>query len=171
MGWPLAIAAIAAVASAGSQVYSANRQAKAEKKMRNQQQASQYEQQLVERRNLIRERRIKQAQLMQASEAYGTSGSSGEIGALGSMATQFNSGQSFLDSQQQIAKNIAGIQNRLNKDLFKATVVGSTAKAVGSVAGSGILGKTGDGGTGTVQTPTSASTPYMGGPRFGGGKY
>ena len=135
MAW---VAAVAAIVSAGTQVYSANRQMKAEKKVQRQQQASQYEQQLLERRNLIRERRVKQAQLMQASEAAGTGGSSGEMGALGSMATQFNSGQSFLDSQQQIAKNITGIQQKLNKDLFAASVVGSAAQVVQSMYGSGI---------------------------------
>ena len=135
MAW---VAVVAAVVSEGAKLHSAKKQMKAEKKTQMQQQASQYEQQLVERRNLIRERRIKQAQLMQASEASGTSGSSGEIGALGAMATQFNSGQSFLDSQQQIAKNITGIQQRLNKDLFAASVVKSTADVVQSMYGSGI---------------------------------
>jgi hypothetical protein len=44
----------------------------------------------AERRNQIREERVRRAKIMQASENTGTDGGSGELGALSSLSTQYN---------------------------------------------------------------------------------
>lgn len=110
-------------------------QAAAQTKVRSEQAALNAQQAAGERRQQIREERVRRAKLMQAAEATGTEGSSGELGALGGMATQLganigtNLGQlagtgrinaltqqaaDFGTAAQNALNNSASAMNRLN---------------------------------------------------------
>jgi hypothetical protein len=68
-----------------------------------------------ERRQQIRDERIKQARIMQAGENSGTAGSSGEAGALGSLATQLDTNIGFnLGSIASAGRQSANAQDAAN---------------------------------------------------------
>lgn len=69
--------------------------AERENKARSEQKASQAQQAAQERRQQVREERIRRARVLQAGENTGTASSSGEFGALGSLRTQLNSNVGF----------------------------------------------------------------------------
>lgn len=60
-----------------------------------------------ERRQQIREERIRRARILQSSENTGVAGSSGEFGALGSLATQLNANLGDSAGRRQRADNMS----------------------------------------------------------------
>ena len=97
MGWSAAMLVVAVVGA--NQAHEAqNAQAIATTGMANEQKKAQSEQKAIgmqkqaeERRKLVREERVRRAQIIQSSENSGTSSSSGETGAISSMGTQLGS--------------------------------------------------------------------------------
>lgn len=63
----------------------------------------------TERRQQIREERVKRARIIQASQATGTAGSSGELGSLGSLGTTLGS---------NIGQNLGSLQTANNISIF-----------------------------------------------------
>lgn len=61
----------------------------------------------LERRQQIREQRVKQARIEQAAMDTGTTGSSGEVGSVGSISTQFESNLGFNLGAVQRGNNIS----------------------------------------------------------------
>ena len=92
-----------AQADAASESASAQRRSRAEQQAKNAADAAK------ERRQQIREERVKQARIQQASINTGTSGSSGETGALSSITTQTQANEGF---------NLGAIQRGNNISLF-----------------------------------------------------
>lgn len=128
--------AIASFALTGASAVASNRQqskaADEQKKVRRQQQASLAEQAAMERRQQIREERIKRARVMQAAELTGTTGSSGALGAGGALSTQFASNVGFNQSQLAGAQAISQYQQNAANAASRA----NDFNALGSVAGS-----------------------------------
>ncbi len=60
-----------------------------------------------ERRQLIREERVKRARVMQAAENTGTSESSGQLGAIGGLATQLGSNLGFNLGKQEFGEQFS----------------------------------------------------------------
>jgi cell division protein FtsL len=95
------IIAVAALATAGAAAYSgyqsrkdmkeANQNAAAEqRKAQGEQRALKFQEQAQERRNQIREERVRRAKILQASENTGVGDSSGAYGAVDGLSTQLN---------------------------------------------------------------------------------
>lgn len=99
MGFTAAIAAVVVGGASYMEQKEANKDAARDREaMAATQREAQSEQKAVntaqaaaERRQQIREERVKRARIIQASENTGVSGSSGEFGALGSLATNLGS--------------------------------------------------------------------------------
>ena len=66
-----------------------------------------------ERRQQIREERVKRSRIMQSSQNTGTGGSSGEAGALSSLSTQFGSNIGFNLGAKQTADSITGLNQEI----------------------------------------------------------
>ena len=106
----LEIAALMATAYTGmAQADAASESAAAQGRSRAEQQAKNAADAAKERRNQIREERVKQARIQQAAINTGTSGSSGETGALSSITTQTQANEGF---------NLGAIQRANNISLF-----------------------------------------------------
>lgn len=87
-------------------------QADEQRKAQGEQKALNFQQQAQERRNQVREERVRRAKLLQASENGGTADSSGEYGAMGSLATQLSSNLGINAGRAQAGANIGGyLQN------------------------------------------------------------
>lgn len=113
----MGLSAVIAVASVGLHLQGQAAQERAEdqakdaareqKKARNEQRAMNAAQSASERRQQIREERVRRARVMQAASSTGTAGSSGEIGAFGSMGTQLSSNFGFGSGALMTARNIS----------------------------------------------------------------
>lgn len=138
MGVEVAIAAVGlavGVASAYEQSRQASAAAKDRKRAGQVSQAEQAAQQTANRRQQIREERVRRAQIVQSSVNTGVSGSSGELGsqsALGSLI----SGNVAATSRQ--VNSSAAIGN-LQQNAADADLKGATWGAIGSI-GSSIFG-------------------------------
>jgi len=134
-----AVALTATVYSAQEQKKQASKQNEAQTKIRNEDIASNKAKQMAERRQQIREERIKRARVLATSEASGTVGSSGEAGALGSMNTQLGvnvgANQSMIQSGQRVS---VFSQDAANAQLAgqQAAMFGQLVNAAAPVAGS-----------------------------------
>lgn len=71
--------------------FNAKQAADRDKLARGEQKAGNAQQTAMERRQQVREERVRRAKLLQSSTNTGTAGSSGEIGATGALATNLNS--------------------------------------------------------------------------------
>jgi putative NIF3 family GTP cyclohydrolase 1 type 2 len=129
----------AAVVTAGASIYAADQQKDAAEEQANVQKASEREKKETSIRQLIRERRIKQARIQQASENLGVAGGSGELGAVSSLSTQQASALGQANAFTSFADRSRQISSDLRSDLFKAQVVGTVGQTVGAVAGSGLF--------------------------------
>lgn len=130
------IVAVAAVAVAVGSAYMAQKNAKAAAKDRKEAsqvgQAEQAAQRNDNRRQQVREERVRRAQIMQASENTGVSESSGELGATSALGTLINSNVATQSRQQNSSNAIASwSQSAADKDL-----VANQWTGIGSVAGS-----------------------------------
>lgn len=99
-----------AAAAFVTSVYSAKQNRDYQVKSGNEQRASNAAAAAKERRQQIREERIRRATILQSSENSDVQGSSGESGALGSLSTQLGSNIGFNLGQEQSANNISLFQ-------------------------------------------------------------
>ena len=154
MGVGLGIASF--VLAAGSAVAQHKQQKKAaaeQKKAREENEAAVAAQQSMEqakddqqRRQQIRERRIKQAMIMQSAENTGAGYASGEIGGVGALSTDYYANMQYINSMGNMRTDAASAQTRANDAWFKATQYQNKAYQIGAwgnVAQSGLRAGTG----------------------------
>lgn len=91
---------------------------------------AQIEQQ-AQRRQAVREERIRRAQILQASETSGTAGGSGETGSVGALGSLTASNLASSHSADRTSARLTSLGNRVASANQRA----NTAGAVGSVAG------------------------------------
>lgn len=122
-----------------------------QKKANREQDALNFQKRTEERRNLVREERVRRARLLQAAENTGASYSSGEAGALGSMNTQLQSNLGANAASADIGGRLSGyLQNAadFNTAAQKSAMAAQNAdqlfsifgKAAGSMGGAGGAG-------------------------------
>lgn len=143
MGVGLGIASF--VLAAGSAVAQQRQQKKAaaeQKKAREENEAATAAQQAMEqakddqqRRQQIRERRMKQAMLMQSAENTGAGYSSGEIGGVGALSTDYYANMQYINSMGNLRTDAASAQTRANDAWFKATQYQNRGAAIGAWGG------------------------------------
>lgn len=126
-------AALIILVGATAAQYSAQQKAAGEQeKAQKEQQAMNAAKAAQERRQQVREERIRQARLLQASENTGTTDSSGQIGAEGSLATQLQGNVGFNLGLQRSAANIS----RFNQNATDYLEEAQMWKAVGNISSS-----------------------------------
>lgn len=116
-----------------------SQQAGEQRKVQNEQKALNFQAQAQERRNQVREERVRRSKLLQASENSGTADSSGEYGAMGSLATQLSSNLGINAGRAQAGSNIGGyLQNAADFGLAaqQASQSAQNADAIAGWAGS-----------------------------------
>lgn len=90
----------------------------------------------ISTRQAIRERRIKMAQVEQASSNQGVGGSSGELGAASSIGAQFSTNAGFAAAQSTNRGIINDAQSQMNRNNLISTAAQSVFQ-IGSVSGAG----------------------------------
>lgn len=147
--------------SISEQKSEAKKAARAQTQIRNEENAKNKAQQMVERRQQLREERIKRARVVQAAQNTGTAASSGETGAVSSLGTQLGSNlgfnQSMIRSGERIsifAQQAADAQTRQGN----AAMLGQFAQAAAPLAGSIFSGRIG----GTTPQSTAPIESYYG---------
>ena len=140
MGVGLGIASF--VLAAGSAVAQHKQQKKAaaeQKKAREENEAAVAAQQSMEqakddqqRRQQIRERRMKQAMIMQSAENTGAGYASGEIGGVGALSTDYYANMQYINSMGNMRTDAASAQTRANDAWFKATQYQNKAYQIGA---------------------------------------
>lgn len=150
----LAEAAFAAIAIGSAYVQNEQQRKAAgeQKDARKEQQAMNAAQAAQERRQQIREERIRRARILQASENTGVTASSGEIGSVGGMATQLQSNVGFNRGMQRSADAISNFQQNAQDAMDRAAM----AQQIGQL-GQSIFGAMGSFGN-TPTTPQQPST-------------
>lgn len=143
MGVGLGIASF--VLAAGSAVAQQKQQKKAaaeQKKAREENEAATAAQQSMEqakddqqRRQQIRERRMKQAMIMQSAENTGAGYASGEIGGVGALSTDYYANMQYINSMGNMRTDAASAQTRANDAWFKATQYQNRGAAIGALGG------------------------------------
>ena len=143
MGVGLGIASF--VLAAGSAVAQQKQQKKAaaeQKKAREENEAATAAQQSMEqakddqqRRQQIRERRMKQAMIMQSAENTGAGYASGEIGGVGALSTDYFANMQYINSMGNMRTDTASAQTRANDAWFKATQYQNKAYQIGAWGG------------------------------------
>lgn len=78
------------------------------RKAQGEQKALNFQSQANERRNQVREERVRRAKILAASENSGTAGSSGEMGAVDSLSTQLNSNLAINMGRAEAGNRISG---------------------------------------------------------------
>lgn len=127
----LQAAALATTAvSAGVQYNQGQKSAEAQEKTNAAQQQQQELQARRQRLRIIREQRIKAAQIESMGANTGSLQSSGVAGGIGSTQSQAGSNINNLDQQMGLAKNITGYQ----QDAAKANQVSSIFGTIGGVS-------------------------------------
>lgn len=96
--------------------------AESNKKIQEEQRADNAAKAASERRNQIREERVRRAKILQGAENSGAAYSSGEAGALGGMATQL--GSNIGSNLGQIARSdrISGYAQSASNSMFQASI-------------------------------------------------
>lgn len=137
MGTGLEIAAYAALAvttvSTVKQVQSQQEAAKEGKKARREQEAMNAARAAQERRQQIREERIRRARILQASENTGVTESSGQLGAEGGLATQLSGNVGFNRGQIRSAGLISDFQQNAQDAADTANLWGQVGQLSGSI--------------------------------------
>jgi len=103
----LAAGAVASIDAADKQRSASHRSQDAQRKIAEVQRASNAEEAAKERRQQIREERVRRARVIQSSVNTGTNASSGEEGALGSLSTQLGSNIGFNLGKQMFGTEIS----------------------------------------------------------------
>lgn len=127
------IASIVAITATAASIQQQGQAAKAQKKMRNEEKARNTAQQMAERRQQVREERIKRARVMQAAENTGTAGSSGELGAVSSIGSQLGANLGFNQSMIESGNRISGYAQQAANAQTNASVFNSIAGMSGNV--------------------------------------
>ena len=145
MGVGLGLGIASFVLAAGSAVAQQKQQKKAaaeQKKARKENEAATAAQQSMEqakddqqRRQQIRERRMKQAMIMQSAENTGAGYASGEIGGVGALSTDYYANMQYINSMGNMRTDAASAQTRANDAWFKATQYQNKASQIGAVGG------------------------------------
>lgn len=131
------IATISAVATVAGTAYNISQNMKsreAQQKAKLEQEAMNKQNAMEERRRQVREERIKQARILQASSNTGVAESSGEIGSSGAMATMLSSNIGANSSKLNLASNISGYQ----QEAADARSSGATVQQAASLFGQGV---------------------------------
>lgn len=137
------------VASTVIQMEARRDQARANEKIRNEQNATNAQKAAEERRKQIREERVRRAMIEQSSSNSGTGGGSGELGAIGGMSTGLAANLGF--NQGLLAS--AGRISQYSSDAAAAADRGATARDIGNLSSS-IFQMAGGAGSLNFGTPT-----------------
>lgn len=86
-----------------------------------------------QRRQQIRERRVKQAMIMQSAENTGAGYASGEIGGVGALSTDYYANMQYINSMWNMRTDAASAQTRANDAWFKATQYQNKASQIASL--------------------------------------
>lgn len=145
MGVGLGLGIASFVLAAGSAVAQQKQQKKAaaeQKKARKENEAATAAQQSMEqakddqqRRQQIRERRMKQAMIMQSAENTGAGYASGEIGGVGALSTDYYANMQYINSMGNMRTDAASAQTRANDAWFRATQYQNKASQIGALGG------------------------------------
>ena len=154
------VGATAAVGSGVAGIVAGNQQRAAARHAADLQQQAQNEQRAdnaakaaAERRQQIRDERIRQPRIAQASANTGAEGSSGELGAIGSVTTQTQANIGYNLGALQRADNISNFNQEAADSIFQ----GQQAAGVTGIAGS-IFGAIG-GGANSFNIATRTTKP------------
>lgn len=156
----LAVSAYSAVESASAQkeAAAAQRKAQSEQKAINASQAA------AERRQQIREERIKRAKIVQASTNTGVTDSSGEAGSTSSLSTQLGSNVGQNLGTIQSMNNISNYQQQAANAMTDAAdwnAIGSVSQSIfGATSGSIFKGSAATPNSGTNFAPVETATPW-----------
>lgn len=139
--------AVAAAGGTAASIVAGNQQRAAARHAADLQQQAQ-EQQIAdntakaaaERRQQVRDERIRQARIAQSSVNTGTEGSSGELGAISSVSTQTQSNVGFNLGQLAGAGRITELNQQAATSIFEGQQSASTALTVGSIFGAAAQG-------------------------------
>lgn len=132
MGIEVVLAAVALTSTVAS-IDQQRKAAKAQGKARNEEKARNTAQQMAERRQQVREERIKRARVMQAAENTGTAGSSGELGAVSSIGTQLGANLGFNQSMIESGNRISGYAQQAADAQGKASMFNAVASMSGNI--------------------------------------
>lgn len=156
----MAISATIAAVSATTAAVSYNQQKKAQESAQRSQASARSEQGAInaaqsstERRQQIREERVRRARVQQASINTGVAGSSGELGAVGSLGVQLGTNLGSNLAMKAAAQNISIFNQQASDSMFKAQEAGqlfNLAMQGLSFAGPKVLSG--------MSTPAAAST-------------
>lgn len=137
-----AVAAVAAVGSAGAGIIAGNQQRAAGRHAADLQRQAQSEQAAqntakaaAERRQQVRDERIRIARIDQSAANTGTTGSSGELGATSSIATQTSNNVGINLGAIQAGNNISALNQQAADSIFQGQQAASTAQDFGSIFG------------------------------------
>src|SRR5690606_9104730 len=90
-----------------------------------------------ERRQQLREERVRRGRVMQSAANTGVAGSSGELGALGALATNLNTNIGANLGMLQSAQNISGYSQNAATAMGQANQAGANASLWNQVSGIG----------------------------------
>lgn len=124
MGAPAALA-ISSLALTGASISQSRRAEKSQREGNRVREVQTNIQTMKERRNQIREARIRRAQLLVASEASGTVGSSAEVGAIGSIQSQLSSNIGYLSGTRDRSNLISLYNQRAASSTSRANIASS----------------------------------------------
>ena len=158
MGIETAVIAAVLVASTAYSIQQQQEARNEQKKAQREQGAANAERAAAERRQQIREERIRRAQIEQASANTGTMASSGAMGATGGLNTTLASNLGFNLAQTTHASNISAFNQRSASLMGKA----QTVEQLGSLATSHFTLS-----AGAAKQPGTAPTLTYGGDGFG----
>lgn len=111
--------------------------AAAQKRMAREQEAVNAQRAAQERRQQIREERVRRAQILQSSENLGTGGSSGEFGALSSLTSTLSSNIGANTSSLASASRISALSQQSADAQSRGLQAQNTAQMWGQVSGFG----------------------------------
>lgn len=115
----------------------AERSAQEQRKARAEQSAMQTQQFQNERRQQLREERIRRAQIMNSAAQTGTAGGSGEMGALGALSTNLGANMGQNQSMLQSGQLITGFNQRAADFSSMAQSHNNKASMWGNIGGLG----------------------------------
>jgi hypothetical protein len=138
----LVVAAVAAVGGATTSIIAGNQQRAAARHAADDQRQAQEIQnadnatkQAAERRQQIRDERIRIARVQQAAANTGTESSSGELGAIGSITTQTNNNIGINLGAAQRGTDISILNQDAADSIFQGQQAAGTTGAFGSIFG------------------------------------
>lgn len=160
------IGAVAAVGGTVASMDAQRRQGRAQDRAAEEQENIQREQEAQnakaasdERRQQLREERVRRGRVMQSAANTGVAGSSGELGALGALATNLNTNIGANLGMLQSAQNISGYSQNAANAMGQANQAGANASLWNQVSGIGTSIFQAGGGFNTLQGIGGSSSP------------